>query len=587
MPHGCAAIPWVTVEPGQYPLPDPPPADRIHHADHPRRSVSPFMLQKIRIGPRLVLSFGLLLALIGALAVIGISGASQLTARSAALYTERTVPLGALAEISELTQRNRALVMDMLMDPGTSNLQASHAAITANVARIRALWQTYASQPFSLQEQQQVDAFAALNEAYLDNGLVPAAAALLGGRYDDGSELYLTQIRPTAARVQQAAEGLVTQQIQGGAAEFDAARALSESIHTWMVGAAALALLAGAALALVITRSIARPLRDAVAVARTVASGDLSATIEVRGADETADLLEALRDMNRQLVGVISEVRDTTETVAREANQIAHDTTDLARRTEIQASSLQETAASMEQLTITVQHNADNASRATTAAGEARLVAEAGRSVMHEVVATMQGIDSQSRRIADIIKVIDDIAFQTNLLALNAAVEAARAGEHGRGFAVVAGEVRGLSQRSSAAAREIRELITDSVRNVERGSALVSQAGQRVSDTVTHMQQVVALIDEIQQASQEQARGISQMGEAVRLLDSATQQNATLVDHHSAASTGMRGQVQRLVEAVRQFRLTAAADAPRLVAHTVSPQAEGPYTRLARPKADH
>lgn len=525
----------------------------------------------MKIGTRLALAFAVLLLLISALAAGGIGGAKRLTERSAALYGDRTVPMGVLAEISHLTQRNRVLVMDMLMDPGTSNLEASHTALTANVERIQTLWKGYADKPLGTEEQVLAQAFANANATYLDKGLIPASAALVAGKYDDGSELYITQIRPNALKVQDAIERLVALQINVAAAEFAGARALSDTIHWWMLAATALALLAGAAMAWVITRSISRPLRQAVLLARTVAGGDLTAQIDVRGNDETAELLGALREMNHQLVRVITEVRASTETVAQEAVVMAGGTEDLARRTEVQASNLQETAASMEQLTITVQRNTDNAERATALAQEASNVANEGGSVMRDVIATMQEIKSQSQKITDIIKVIDDIAFQTNLLALNAAVEAARAGEQGRGFAVVAGEVRGLSQRSSIAAREIRGLISASVQGVERGSNLVGQAGERVANTVHHVNQVVSLITAIKDAGQEQALGIAQIGEAVRQLDTATQQNAALVDDSSSASTGMKNQVRRLLEVIHQFRLSSdtpmpSVDAPLLAA---------------------
>ena len=530
----------------------------------------------MKIGTRLALAFAVLLLLFSALAAGGISGAKRLTERSAALYGDRTVPMGVLAEISHLTQRNRVLVMDMLVDPGTSNLEASHAALTTNVERIQTLWTDYAAKPLGTEEQALAQAFADANATYLDKGLIPASAALVAGKYDDGSELYITQIRPNALKVQDAIERLVALQINVAAEEFAGARAMSDTIHWWMLAATALALLAGAAMAWVITRSISRPLRQAVVLARTVAGGDLTAQIDVRGNDETAELLGALREMNHQLVRVITEVRASTETVAQEAVVMAGGTEDLARRTEVQASNLQETAASMEQLTITVQHNTDNAQRATALAQEASNVANEGGSVMRDVIATMQEIKTQSQKVTDIIKVIDDIAFQTNLLALNAAVEAARAGEQGRGFAVVAGEVRGLSQRSSMAAREIRGLISASVQGVERGSALVGQAGERVANTVHHVNQVVSLITAIKDAGQEQARGIAQIGEAVRQLDAATQQNAALVDDSSSASTGMKNQVRRLLEVIHQFRLTPdaqlpAADTPRLSVAGVPP----------------
>ena len=232
----------------------------------------------------------------------------------------------------------------------------------------------------------------------------------------------------------------------------------------------------------------------------------------------------------------------------------------------------------MEQLTITVQHNTDNASRAATLAHEASMVANEGRTVMQDVIATMQEINGQSRKVTDIIKVIDDIAFQTNLLALNAAVEAARAGAQGRGFAVVAGEVRRLSQRSSMAAREIRALISANVRGVELGSSLVSQAGERVANTVTHVNRVVSLITQIKDASQEQARGISQINEAVRHLDTVTQQNAALVDDNSLASTGMKTQVRHLLKVIHQFKLTADG-APYTLEATALPMVHGPKQR--------
>ena len=536
------------------------------------------MLQNLKIGTRLALAFALLLALIAALAAGGISGSRQLTERSATLYGDRMVPMGLLAEISHLTQHNRVLVMDMLMDPGTRNLQSSHAALTANVERINTLWKTYASRPLRPDEDALAKAFATVNNTYLEQGLIPAASALVAGKYDDGSELYISQIRPNAVKVQVAAEQLVALQIEVAAAEFAAARHLSENIHVWMMGATALALLIGAGMALVITRSISRPLRQAVAVAQTVAGGDLSTQIEVRGTDETAELLRALREMNNQLVHVITQVGESTARVAGDAAFIVDGTEDLAKRTEVQASSLQETAASMEQLTTAVQHNTDNASRAATLAHEASLVANEGRAVMQDVIATMQEINSQSRKVTDIIKVIDDIAFQTNLLALNAAVEAARAGEQGRGFAVVAGEVRRLSQRSSMAAREIRALISANVRGVELGSSLVSQAGERVANTVIHVNHVVSLITQIKDASQEQARGISQINEAVRHLDTVTQQNAALVDDNSIASTGMKTQVRHLLKVIHQFKLTADG-APYTLEATALPMVHGPKQR--------
>ncbi len=312
------------------------------------------------------------------------------------------------------------------------------------------------------------------------------------------------------------------------------------------------------ALALVFVRSITQPLHQAVQLARDVAAGRLDGAALQHGSNEVGQLLAALQQMRSHLTQVVGNVRRSAESVASASAQIAQGNSDLSARTESQASALQQTAASMEQLSATVAQNADRARQASTLAEGASSVAVQGGAVVSEVVATMRGINDSSHKIADIIGVIDSIAFQTNILALNAAVEAARAGEQGRGFAVVASEVRSLAGRSAEAAREIKTLIGASVERVDRGSALVDRAGSTMHEVVQAIASVSATVGDISAASREQSLGVSQVGEAVTQMDQATQQNAALVEEMSAAASHLRSQAQELVDVVSVFQLDGA-----------------------------
>ncbi|BCX53679.1 MULTISPECIES: methyl-accepting chemotaxis protein [Comamonas] len=338
--------------------------------------------------------------------------------------------------------------------------------------------------------------------------------------------------------------------------------------------AALIAVLGAAGAGIWLVRSIRAPLEQAVQAADRVANGDLSGVIRVERQDETGRLLGALERMQSSLVQTVRSVRQNAEGVASASSQIASGNADLSGRTEEQASALEETAASMEQLGSTVRQNADNARAANQMAMNASQVAAQGGAVVAEVVETMKGINNSSQQIADIITVIDSIAFQTNILALNAAVEAARAGEQGRGFAVVAGEVRTLAQRSAEAAKEIKALISTSVQRVEQGTQLVDKAGATMADIVSAISRVTDLMAEISAASQEQSQGVAQVGEAVTQMDQTTQQNAALVEESAAAAGALRKQAQDLVQAVAVFQLPASAlydQAPKAAARAAAP----------------
>lgn len=338
----------------------------------------------------------------------------------------------------------------------------------------------------------------------------------------------------------------------------EVAQATTKDAHNAMVLSLVVMLsvsILGVAMGIVVSRSILRPIDHAVLLSKAVASGDLTMQIRAYGKDEVADLLTALKDMQGRLTDIVKEVRLNAESVANASIEISHGNNDLANRTEEQASALQQTASSMEQMSVTVKQNAENAREADQLARGASVVATKGGVVVREVVDTMRGINDSSKRIVDIIAVIDGIAFQTNILALNAAVEAARAGEEGRGFAVVASEVRLLAQRSATAAKEIKSLIGTSVERVELGSHLVGKAGATMNEVVRAIERLTTIMGDISMANDEQSTGVAQIGQAVQQMDQTTQQNAALVEEGAAAAEHLKNQAKQLVDVVSVFKL--------------------------------
>jgi len=406
--------------------------------------------------------------------------------------------------------------------------------------------------------------------------------AKIAGDTEGANKIFEQRFEPTSREYVAG----VQQMVESERAQLDRASERTDEIRanmtTLLIVCGVLSLVFGMGLAWTLVRSITRPLRRAVEVAEAVAAGDLTSRIEVTSTDETGQLMQALRGMNDNLSKVVGEVRQGTDTIATASSEIASGNQDLSSRTEEQASSLEQTAASMEELTSTVKQNADNARQANQLAMSASEVAVRGGSVVSQVVDTMSAINTSSRKIVDIIAVIDGIAFQTNILALNAAVEAARAGEQGRGFAVVASEVRSLAQRSAAAAKEIKGLIDDSVGKVEAGSHQVAEAGQTMEEIVASVKRVTDIMGEISAASHEQTQGIEQINQAITQMDQVTQQNAALVEEAAAAAASLQEQAGSLSQVVSVFTLNGqggSAAAPRVLRRVT------PTARAAAPAA--
>jgi methyl-accepting chemotaxis protein len=401
------------------------------------------------------------------------------------------------------------------------------------------------------------------NGAYLVE-LVKVSRAIGGGNKDSAQRQILEGLEPKQAVYLSNLRKLALHEATLMRQEQYDAQGLYHKGRNLIIVIVAIAAVLTAILAWILTRGIVQPLQRAGRLADAIARGDLTLAIPVRGRDETAVLSSALNSMKAQLVSTVSNIKQVSGDVTTAANEIAQGNQSLAARTEQQANAIEKTTASLQELTSAVKQNAQNAREASARSARASEVAARSGRVVNDVVSTMSGISEASRKISDIIGVIDSIAFQTNILALNAAVEAARAGEQGRGFAVVATEVRSLAQRSALAAREIKALIDDSARKVDSGTRLVDEAGSTITELVESVQQVSRLISDIAAANLEQNTGIEQVNHAVTQMDHASQQNAALVEEISATAESMRGQAEALMSAVGAFQLgdipLAAAD---------------------------
>jgi len=420
-------------------------------------------------------------------------------------------------------------------------------------------WQTYLDAPKSGVEQAQLDELLARRTAVMREGLEPEFAALRANDLAAYHAIADTKISPMFVSYDNAASAVIKSLQQQAVDQQASAQSNISLMTTLIIAVTALALLLVVGIRFALRGLIVQPLADATACFERIAAGDLSETINVFSRNEIGRLFAGIKRMQESMSTMVKAVHSSTESIDTGAREIAMGNTDLSQRTEQQAASLQETASSMEQLTGTVRQNAENARQASQLAVNASDIATRGGDVVGQVVTTMQDIASSSNKVVDIIGVIEGIAFQTNILALNAAVEAARAGEQGRGFAVVAGEVRSLAQRSASAAKEIKELIGDSVDKVQSGSALVGRAGTTMDEIVQAVRRVTDIMGEISAASEEQSGGIEQVNRAVVQMDEVTQQNAALVEQAAAAAASLEDQTRQLQAVVNGWKVAGGA----------------------------
>ncbi|MES2947656.1 MAG: methyl-accepting chemotaxis protein [Pseudomonadota bacterium] len=513
----------------------------------------------VTIKARLIFSYAVMalaLIVVSALAIADLA-ASQHNFENQVNVVEKEVDL--LANLFDAVNARAVAARNIVLLDSESEIATEKKNIEVAFARINSSMQTLKSMlaaggPESAGLLRKVEEIEKIEIRYA----VVATEILkraLAGDHEGASKSIAADCRPLLMALVAAVESAKKEIHDISDRDVAASMAQSQSLRLQLFGAIALALAVATALAVVMTRKVTRPLLQAVNIAETVAAGDLSSRIDVSSRDETGQLFRALQSMQDSLVTVVARVRHGSETVSSASSEIAEGNQDLSTRTEQQASALQQTAASMEQLNSAVQQNADNARQANQLAQSASTVATRGGEVVGQVVETMKGINASSRKIADIIQVIDGIAFQTNILALNAAVEAARAGEQGRGFAVVASEVRSLAGRSAEAAKEIKMLINASVERVEQGSSLVDKAGATMNEVVASIRRVTDIMGEISAASSEQSAGVSQVGEAITQMDHTTQKNAALVEEMAAAASSLKSQAGDLVQTVAVFKL--------------------------------
>ena len=507
----------------------------------------------LKVGAKLGVAFLVMIALSVMMGVVSLYQLSVINADTEEIAANWLVGTRLLGDVdSGLNEYRRAEIQMVL---GVDTVEASEKRLEAAKKRITTAMDNYEATITLPDERVMFNELKRMTGAHYESE-AKLMQLVRGGeaQYADAKKFLNAESRTTFRVMAGQIVKLTELNTKGANAAHQEAKSEYASARLWVIGQLLVSVVVAVLFAQWITRLIKQPIDEGVRTARRIADGDLTMQVRASHKDEIGDLLRALSEMQDTLASIVGGVRRNSEGVASASAQIASGNHDLSARTEQQASALEETAASMEELNSTVKQNADSARQASQLATNASAVAVKGGEVVQRVVETMRGINESSRKIADIIGVIDGIAFQTNILALNAAVEAARAGEQGRGFAVVASEVRSLAGRSAEAAKEIKELIGASVERVEHGSQLVDQAGSTMTEVVGAIRRVTDIVAEISAASDEQSNGVAQIDQAVTQMDTSTQQNAALVEEMAAAASSLKGQAQELVTAVSVFR---------------------------------
>ncbi|MGC1172477.1 methyl-accepting chemotaxis protein [Polaromonas sp.] len=513
-------------------------------------------LDNLKVSTRLWAGFGIVWLLMGGLMAVGLASLAGVGAVSRDMAGADWRRASAVAAVGASAQANAQKTLELVLTGDPAQAAAAKQQLATGE---KTLAEALAALEQGYPPAEEKTLLTGLRGTHVSYGLALGKVVKLleGGDRDAASRAWMGEARQTLDRLQQEAQALAELQTKQVKAHGQDVEGDIGSARRWMIGLGMAALLVGGTVAYRLVRSIVQPLNEAIHIAETVASGDLSQEFSTERGGDFGRLLGALGGMEDTLTDLVSRIKASTDSITLASRDIAAGNSDLSRRTEEQAASLEETVSSMEELTSTVRLNAEHARSASGLATDASEIAEQGGAVVVQVVDTMASISGSSKKIVDIIAVIEGIAFQTNILALNAAVEAARAGEQGRGFAVVASEVRGLAQRSAEAAREIKVLIADSVAHVDNGSELVGQAGRTMQDIVQAVRRVSSLLEQISAASVEQSNGIEHVNQAMVLMDKATQQNAALVEQAATAASALAEQTQQLQTAVGEFKLDA------------------------------
>ena len=528
------------------------------------------MLNNLSIGMKIVVSFALILLIYGGTFVVSMNSLSHLNQTITQIESE-SMPL--LLNVEEMDV-SRSEVQQFLTDVSATHDRAGYKQAEESANRFLNGIKLYKEKYYRTKNKQGLQQIIAIEkdfnrfyasgklmaETYITKGIAAGNLMMQGGNgvsgFDKDSETIAKQL-----------EILRVQQMAKARAITSKALNTTEYATDMLIKSAIAALVIMIVIAIWLTRSITRPLRKALKVAIAVANGDLTQNVEVRSKDETGRLLQALKDMNQNLSGIVTDVRQSAHFINNASQEIAHGNMDLSSRTEEQAASLEETSSSMDELAEQVKLNVESAKQAYNLTHGTCSVAEQGEKSVESMLSTMNEINEASSKIEGIVGEIEGISFQTNILALNAAVEAARAGEQGRGFAVVAGEVRNLAQRSAVAAKEIKTLIDGSVEKVNAGTKQAADTAEMIGDVHTSVQLVSSIMKDISSASSEQSMSINQINSAIVQIDTVTQQNAALVEEASAATESMNDQASALLDDVEKFQLASDSDAPEAVAH--------------------